>query len=219
MAHRRFKSHCQVLGPATELTAQQLSIRSIASIVAGVAAMPSDLNLNSVIVADNDFSLRGILRSLLVQQGMSVILAADGLEAVNFAKSTRARLVLLDMRMPNLDGIQACAQIRCLSGYTEVPIVILTAFADDATREAAVEAGATHFFTKPFIPTVLLQCLAPLLGLQLSEPPSNVVWEHRIEPAPAYGEPAELSQGRKLLDVYRRGVAPPKRSGGPDRLS
>jgi CheY-like chemotaxis protein len=181
--------------------------------------MPSDADLNSVIVADNDASLRGILRSLLVQHGISVLLAADGLEAVDFAKSTRAQLVILDKRMPNLDGIQACAQIRCLSGYADVPILILTAFDDEATREAAVNAGATHFFSKPFVPTALLQCIAPLLGIRLAEQPSNLVWQHRIEPPPAYGEPNELSQGRKMLNIYRRGVAPPKRSGGPDRLT
>ena len=63
--------------------------------------------------------------------------AIDGLEAIDYATRTRARLVILDYKMPRLDGICACAQIRRLPGYADMPIVILTAFDDDETRAAA----------------------------------------------------------------------------------
>jgi CheY-like chemotaxis protein len=181
--------------------------------------MSSDADLNSVIVADNDLSLRSVLRSLLVEHGFSVLLAADGLEAVDFALSTLARLMIHDKRMPNLDGLQACAQIRRLPAYAEVPIVILTAYDDATTRAAAVRAGATAFFAKPFTPFRLLQGIAPLLGIPPIEDPGSFIWKLRGEPPPAYGEAAELSQGRKVLNVYRRGgTMSTKPSRSSDRL-
>ena len=81
---------------------------------------------NDVIVADSDRILRGILRSLLDTSGFNVLLAVDGLEAIDYATRTLARLVILDFNMPNLDGLAACGQIRRLPGYADVPIAILT---------------------------------------------------------------------------------------------
>jgi DNA-binding response OmpR family regulator len=180
--------------------------------------MPSDPGLKSVIVADNDLQLRSILRTLFVNAGFDVLLASDGLEALDFARNTRARLVILDKRMPNLDGIQACAQIRRLPGYADVPIVLLTVYDDATTRAAAIEAGATQFFTKPFRSDELMAAVAPLLGIDPIDKSSSFVWKRRIDPPPAYGEPSQLSQGRQMLNIYRRGGTPSKTSRGTDRL-
>jgi two-component system, chemotaxis family, chemotaxis protein CheY len=174
--------------------------------------MPSDADLNSVIVADNDLQLRSILRSLFVSQGFDVLLAADGLEALDFARSTLARLVILDKRMPNLDGIQACAQIRRLPGYADIPIVVLTVYDDAATRAAANEAGATRFVTKPFRPSELMEVVAPLLGIDPIDRSTSFIWKRRTEPTPVDGDAPGLSQGRKMLNIYRRGGTSPKRS-------
>lgn len=169
--------------------------------------MQPHADLNSAIVADNDLSLRSVLRSLLVAHGFRVLLAADGLEAVGFAESTLARLVILDLRMPNLDGLQACALMRRLPCYETVPIVMLTAYDDNTTRAAAVRAGATEFIAKPFTANNLLQGIMPLLGNASIKEPGSFVWKRGTEPPPAYGDTPELSQGRKLLNVYRRGGA------------
>jgi DNA-binding response OmpR family regulator len=166
--------------------------------------MPSDVELRTVIIADNDAQLRGILRSMFTRLGFHVVQASDGAEALGLAKNTRARLVILDKKMPNLDGLDACAQIRRLPGYANIPIIILTVYDDAATRAAASEAGATNFFAKPFRPDELLQNLAPLLGIDAGDQSQRVVWKPLTEPSPAYGEPPELSLGRKLLALHRR---------------
>jgi two-component system chemotaxis response regulator CheY len=166
--------------------------------------MPSADELRTVIVADNDAQLRGILRSMFTGLGFHVIQASDGLEALGFAQNTQARLVILDKKMPNLDGLQACAQIRRLPGYAQTPIIILTVYDDAETRAAANDAGATSFFAKPFRPDELLQNLAPLLGIDPGDRSQRVVWKPIMEPSPAYGEPPELSLGRKLLALHRR---------------
>jgi two-component system, chemotaxis family, chemotaxis protein CheY len=164
-----------------------------------------------VIIADNDRIIRSILRSLLDTSGFNVLQAVDGLEAIDYAMRTLARLVILDYKMPRLDGLAACGQIRRLPGYAGVPIAILTAFNDEKARVAAQAAGATVFFAKPFTAIDLLYGVSLLLGSSPasagmrsgpSEPPA-FVWKRRGDPPPLYGEPAELSEGRRVLNICR----------------
>jgi DNA-binding response OmpR family regulator len=75
-----------------------------------------------------------------------------------------ARLVILDYKMPRLDGFGACAQIRHLPGYGDTPIAMLTAFDNQDTRAAAERAGVTMVLAKPFKPVDLLRSIAVLLG-------------------------------------------------------
>jgi CheY-like chemotaxis protein len=170
------------------------------------------VSANDVIIADNDYIIRGILRSTLERCGFNVLPTTDGLEAVDLATRTIARLVILDFRMAKLDGVAACAQIRQLAGYADVPIAILSAFGDKGTRAAAQRAGATAFFAKPFTTGDLLRDIALLLssppadGGALADPaePMALVWKRQQEPTPLYGEPEELSEGRRLLNICRR---------------
>jgi CheY-like chemotaxis protein len=124
-----------------------------------------------VIVADNDSMMRGLLRSVLDQPRRTLLLCVDGLEAVELATQTLANLVLLDLRMPKLDGIDACLQIRELPRYETVPIVILTVFDSEATKRQALRAGATAFLAKPFSRAELLLAVNPLIEAQ----------KHRVE--------------------------------------
>ena len=99
--------------------------------------MSSEAGMKDVIVADNDYIVRGILRSILEREGFTVLQAVDGLEAIDYAMRVNARLVILDYKMPRLDGFGACAQIRHLPGYADTPIAVLTAFDNKDTRAAA----------------------------------------------------------------------------------
>lgn len=174
--------------------------------------MSSNAPARDVIIADNDYIIRGILRSVLEGQNFSVLQAVDGIEAIDYAMRTNARLVILDYKMPKLDGFAACAQIRRLPGYADVPIVILTAFNDDDTRGAAQDAGATMFLAKPFKPIDLLQAIGDLLGTLPADgglataagATAAFVWQRRGDPPPLYGEPTELSEGRRILNICRR---------------
>lgn len=114
----------------------------------------------TAIVADDDPVIRAILRSALVSMGLDVRLACHGHEAVGLAGRIPATLVLLDLSMPGLDGMSACARIRSLPGYETVPIIVLTGKHDAPAKEAAAAAGATLFLTKPFQPAALLQALS-----------------------------------------------------------
>ena len=128
--------------------------------------MPIETFDEIVIVADNDSMMRGLLRTVLEQPGRTLLLCADGLEAVELATQTLATLVLLDLRMPRMGGIEACLQIRELPRYATVPIVILTVFDGDALKRRAMKAGATSFLAKPFSRADLLSVVNPLIEAQ-----------------------------------------------------
>ena len=119
-----------------------------------------------VIVADDDPLIRSILREKLGALGQEVFLANNGLEAVAIAYQMRALLVILDIGMPRLDGIQACVQIRELPGYASTPIVMLT-FDDTARAQSeASRAGATMFLAKPFGSATLMLALSRFLPME-----------------------------------------------------
>jgi len=174
--------------------------------------MSGDAIAKDVIIADNDYIIRSILRSVLEAQKFNVLQAVDGIEAVDYATRTSAHLVMLDYKMPRLDGFATCAEIRCLPAYRDVPIIILTAFNDDNTRIAAQNAGATIFLTKPFKSVDLMQAIAVVMGpLQANHGSATVaaerapfVWKRREQPPPLDSAQPELSEGRRILNIFRR---------------
>ena len=170
---------------------------------------------NGVILADNDGLMRSVIRSVLVRAEQSVFPVADGLEAVALARQFRARLVMLDIAMPRLNGLQACEALRALPGYAAVPIVMLTGFDDAPTRLAAQRCGANDFITKPFRPYLLLARLAAYLDLPAHLLPADAagaegllpgarVWNTRPEPKPARRESPQLVEGRETVSIYRK---------------
>jgi CheY-like chemotaxis protein len=118
-----------------------------------------------VIVADDDHCIRRVLKGMLEGLEQEVHLVTDGLEAVALAARVAASLVLLDINMPKLDGLQACAQIRRLPGYAATPIVMLTAEEGEKVQAAASNAGASMFLVKPFSTASLMLALSRVLPI------------------------------------------------------
>ena len=102
---------------------------------------------------------------MLQAVGQDVHLATSGLEAVALASRVKASLIMLDVNMPDLDGFQACVQIRRLPGYDATPIVMLTADDGAKIQTAASRAGATMFLVKPFSTAALMQALSRFLPI------------------------------------------------------
>ena len=170
--------------------------------------MSSDASAKDVIVADNDRIIRDILRSVLEDEGFTVLQVTDGQAAIDYATRTRAQLVILDFKMPGLDGISACTEIRRLPDYADTPIVILTAFDDEETRAAASQAGVTAVLGKPFRPIDLIRYVRTQFGGATTgdggaEPIAHV-WKRRQEPRPLFGEAPKLAEGRRVLNICRR---------------
>ncbi len=99
-----------------------------------------------LVVDDEKLLVKGI-RFNLENEGYDVITGSDGMEAVELAGSENPDLIVLDLMMPRLDGLEACGKIR---EFSDVPIIMLTAKADDMDKLLGFEHGADDYLTKPF---------------------------------------------------------------------
>lgn len=154
-----------------------------------------------VIVADDSIIIRDNVRAAMGEP-WRIFLAADGAEALEYARGITAELVLLDFQMPRLDGVDSCALIRRLPNYAVVPIVLLTAYDSTDLRRRAVQAGATAVFSKPFSANALRAAVLPLIALG-----RDAAQARGLQAAPS-AAPADandvLAAGREVLSVYRR---------------
>ncbi len=103
-----------------------------------------------ILVADDDPSIRQVLEAVLGGDGYQVTCVGDGAEAVDLARRDAFDLILLDVQMPTVDGLEAARQLRRDSRFVDVPIVMLTARTADRDIEAAFAEGVTDYITKPF---------------------------------------------------------------------
>src|SRR4051794_39445042 len=108
-----------------------------------------------ILVVDDDADTSALLRYQLMAQGHTVILASSGTEGLLQAQAHLPDLILLDVMMPGLDGFTVCAELRSHPLTAEVPILMLTALNDRASRLRGIEVGADEFLSKPLDDTEL----------------------------------------------------------------
>jgi len=109
-----------------------------------------------ILVVDDNAENRALARATLEDESYHVLLANNGAEAIETFSRERPDCILLDVRMPGIDGLTACEQIRVLPGGSDVAIVFVTAQREVETFDRAVEAGGDDFLTKPFRPSELV---------------------------------------------------------------
>ncbi len=120
-----------------------------------------------IMVVEDDPAIQRSLAALLGAEGYQVVVTADGAEAVQMATAETPDLILLDLMLPGLNGLQVCQQIRARI-YT--PIIMLTAKSDELDKVLGLEMGADDYVTKPFAPRELLaRCRAHLRRTSLYE--------------------------------------------------
>jgi signal transduction histidine kinase len=122
----------------------------------------SDRLSTILLVEDNEANIKSI-SSYLNVKGYHTILARNGLEAINMAQSHLPELILMDIQMPKMDGLEAIRHIRNYPPLWDVPIVALTALAMSGDREKCLEAGATDYLSKPFKLTQLATTIQNIL--------------------------------------------------------
>jgi signal transduction histidine kinase len=119
-----------------------------------------------VLVVDDNAENRALAQATLEDEGYRVALATTGEEGLAAFARERPDCVLLDVRMPGMDGIAACKKLRELPGGTEVPILFVTAQRDLDTFDRAHDAGGDDFIMKPFRPTELISRVAAAVKLR-----------------------------------------------------
>ncbi|HDS15037.1 MAG TPA: response regulator [Proteobacteria bacterium] len=108
-----------------------------------------------VMVVDDDLFSRRSLSVFLQNNGYRVCEAEDGARALSLLRNCKADLILLDMDMPVMDGVETCRRLRLLKEYADIPILMITGLDDDDSINQAFAVGATDYLTKPFHWTVL----------------------------------------------------------------
>jgi two-component system sensor histidine kinase/response regulator len=120
----------------------------------------------TILVVDDNEQNRALVQATMDGEGYEIILAESGEEALRAFESEPPDCILLDVRMPGLDGFAVCERIRALPGGAEVPIIFLTALRDIDTFDRALLAGADDFLTKPIRPTELIVRVQAALKLR-----------------------------------------------------
>jgi len=116
-----------------------------------------------ILLVDDEPDILEIVRYNLSAEGYSVITAENGAQAVKLARKKRPQLIILDVMMPEMDGIEACEQIRKIPELNETIITFLTARGEDYSQMAGFDAGADDYITKPIKPKVLVSKVKALL--------------------------------------------------------
>jgi two-component system sensor histidine kinase/response regulator len=124
--------------------------------IAEPPAEPSPPARGTVLVVDDNEANRALARATLEDEGYRVLVATEGAAGVEAYERERPDCVLLDVRMPGMDGFEACRRIRALPGGRETPILFLTALRDVDTFDQAEQAGGDDFLTKPVSPAELV---------------------------------------------------------------
>jgi two-component system, sensor histidine kinase and response regulator len=122
-----------------------------------------------ILIVEDDVFGREIIAEYVGAVGLAVELAGDGVEALERAAQTRYELVLMDIQMPRMDGLDATRHLRQLAGYTETPIIAVTAHAYAIAEEMSRQAGMNAFLTKPLDPGALYATLLEWLDRRKSE--------------------------------------------------
>ena len=117
-----------------------------------------------ILTVEDSTSLREMIIFTLAGAGYDVAEAEDGRAAVERLKGFKADLVITDLNMPNMNGIDLTRSLRADASYRFIPIIFLTTESQMQKKQAAKEAGATGWIVKPFKPDQLLQVVRKILG-------------------------------------------------------
>jgi len=143
-----------------------------------------------ILVVDDERTIVRALSAALEARDYRVDVAADGRSAVAEAAATAPDLIILDLGLPDLDGIEVCRRIRA---WSDVPIIVLTAEGSDEAKVTALDEGADDYVTKPFSTPELLARV-------------RVALRHRGRSGTGEPDPARFEVGALVVDIARHQV-------------
>ncbi len=117
----------------------------------------------TILIVDDSESIREVVSFTLENEGYKVLVAVDGKDALKFFDGTLIDLVITDLHMPEMDGIELIKAIRNMPEYQRIPILFLTTESQAAKKMEAKDAGATGWIIKPFVPAKLIGALNKVL--------------------------------------------------------
>jgi two-component system chemotaxis response regulator CheY len=124
-----------------------------------------------LLIVDDSPTIRRMVKVALTPLSMDAIEAGSGLEAIEQLAVAPIRLMVLDLNMPDMHGLEVLGFVRANQKFHSIPIIVLTTRDDQASRDAASHAGATRYLTKPFKPHALLAEAREVLNSAVQDAP------------------------------------------------
>jgi DNA-binding response OmpR family regulator len=138
--------------------------------------MPSSPNQSFALIADDDAKVRAILSAAVGLVGLASVQVDDGRQAIEMLADLSPSVVLLDVRLPGLSGIEVCWWIRRQRHLADVPVILISALTSQFEIDAGLLAGANHYVRKPFTSAHITALVAhQLVGRPLLPPPGRVI--------------------------------------------
>jgi len=129
-----------------------------------MAAAEDVVAIPHILIVDDSLSMRKSLSQIVEDAGYEVLLAKDGLEAVEVIGQTKPQVMLVDMEMPRMNGIEFTTHVRANEATKEIPIFMITSRTTEKHRQLAKDAGVNEYLTKPYQDTELLGLISNVLG-------------------------------------------------------
>lgn len=133
-----------------------------------------------ILLVDDDTDIQEFVSYNLRKESYQVFIANNGIEAIEIAKNEHPNLIILDVMMPNLNGIETCKIIRNIEGMDKVIITFLSARSEEFSQIAGYDAGADDYITKPIKPSILIKKISSLL--RRANPETNTFKNIKINP-------------------------------------
>ncbi|MFM7153130.1 MAG: response regulator transcription factor [Bacteroidota bacterium] len=125
--------------------------------------MQGNAPLKKILIVDDEPDILEFLKYNLKREGYDVVTAPDGKQALTVAAAEKPDLIILDIMMPEMDGVEACNRLRSMKEFQHTPIAFLTARDEDFSQIAALDSGGDDYITKPIKPRVLISRIQALL--------------------------------------------------------
>ncbi|HJZ77527.1 MAG TPA: response regulator [Vicinamibacterales bacterium] len=127
--------------------------------------------MSKILIVDDSATIRKMVRACLRPlPEAEFVEAGNGLEAIEQIALGPIALIVLDLNMPDMHGVDVLRFVRRHRGCRDVPVIVLTTRGDDASRDTAMQAGANQYLTKPFVPQVLLSTARELVPATPARP-------------------------------------------------
>lgn len=143
--------------------------------------------MGRILIVEDEMNIRQLVRYNLEKEGFQVLEATDGLQGLKMAKLEKPELVLLDLMLPEMDGLEVCRSLKGNPGTAALPVIMVTAKSEEIDKVIGLELGADDYLTKPFSPRELVARVKAVLRRSQKETT----------------QPGELSVGRLRFNFSR----------------
>lgn len=126
-----------------------------------------------ILIVDDDFSLRSLMEVVFKDEGYSVSLAGDGISALKALEREKYDILLTDVNMPNVDGVELFNNVKKL--YPQIPVIFISGYDHKNLAEKLLREGALYFFKKPLNLNILKRAIKSILEIKYSESKTNIL--------------------------------------------